>query len=195
MKTLVGKIAPHFEADAVFGNTFRKISLKDYAGKYLCLFFYPLDFTFVCPTELHAFSDRLGEFQKRKCEVLACSTDSKFSHQAWLSTPRSRGGIEGINYPILSDQNKNIARDYGVLFEEEGISYRGLFIIDEKQIVQHVLINNLPIGRSVDEALRIVDAIQYHSLVGEVCPANWKQGEKGMRTNSESLREFFADNS
>lgn len=195
METLVGKKAPYFEAEAAIGpNEFKQINLNDFKGKYLCLFFYPLDFTFVCPTELHAFSDKLEEFKKRNCEVVACSVDSQFSHAAWLRTPRTEGGIQGVKYPILSDMHKTIARSYGTLFEDDGVAFRGLFIINKDQVVQHALVNNLPLGRNVDEALRTLDAIQFHDENGEVCPANWEKGKKGMKANSTGLKSWFAEN-
>ena len=192
METLVGKKAPYFEAEATIGQDFKKITLNDYKGKYLCLFFYPLDFTFVCPTELHAFSDKMDEFKKRNCELLACSVDSKFSHAAWLRTPRNQGGIEGVKYPILSDIQKTIARSYGTLFEDGGIAFRGLFLINKDGVVQHALVNNLPLGRNVDEAVRVLDAIQYNEENGEVCPANWKKGDEAMKASSEGLKTYFA---
>ncbi len=191
MDTLVGKKAPYFETEAVIGQDFKTLSLNDYRGKYLLLFFYPLDFTFVCPTELHAFSDKIDEFKKRNCEVVACSIDSKFSHAAWLRTPRGQGGIEGVKYPILADIHKTIARSYGTLFEDGGVAFRGLFLIDKEGVVQHALVNNLPLGRSVDEALRTLDAIQYHAENGEVCPANWKKGEKAMVADQAGLQTWF----
>jgi len=192
METLVGKKAPYFEGEAAIGNDFKKISLNDFKGKYVCLFFYPLDFTFVCPTELHAFSDKIDEFKKRNCEVIACSVDSKFSHMAWLKTPRSKGGIEGVKYPIISDLHKTIARSYGTLFEDEGIAFRGLFLINKEGIVEHVTINNLPLGRNVDEYLRLLDAMQFHAEHGEVCPANWKKGETGMKADNKGLEDWFS---
>jgi peroxiredoxin (alkyl hydroperoxide reductase subunit C) len=192
METLVGKKAPYFEGEAVVGGEFKKISLNDYKGKYLCLFFYPLDFTFVCPTELHAFSDKLDEFAKRNCEVVACSIDSKFSHAAWLKTPKSAGGIEGVKYPILSDMHKTVSRSYGTLFEDAGIAFRGLFLINKEGVVQHVTLNNLPLGRNVDEVLRVLDAIQHNEQHGEVCPANWKKGDKAMKANTDGLKNWFA---
>ena len=192
METLVGKKAPYFEAEATIGQDFKKITLNDYKGKYLCLFFYPLDFTFVCPTELHAFSDKMDEFKKRNCELLACSVDSKFSHAAWLRTPRNQGGIEGVKYPILSDIQKTIARSYGTLFEDGGIAFRGLFLINKDGVVQHALVNNLPLGRNVDEAVRVLEAIQYNEENGEVCPANWKKGDEAMKASSEGLKTYFA---
>lgn len=193
MDSLVGKKAPYFEADAVIAGDFTHVKLDDYQGKYLCLFFYPLDFTFVCPTELHAFSDKIEEFKSRGCEVLACSIDSKFSHLAWLKTPKTKGGIEGVKYPIMADIQKTIARSYGTLFEDAGVAFRGLFMIDKNQVVRHVTINDLPLGRNVDEALRVLDAIQYHEEHGEVCPANWKKGEKSMKADTKGLEDFFAD--
>jgi peroxiredoxin (alkyl hydroperoxide reductase subunit C) len=192
METLVGKKAPYFEGDAVVGNDFKKITLNDFKGKYVCLFFYPLDFTFVCPTELHAFSDKIDEFKKRNCEVIACSVDSKFSHMAWLKTPRNKGGIEGVKYPIISDLHKTIARSYGTLFEDDGIAFRGLFLINKDGIVEHVTINNLPLGRNVDEYIRLLDAMQFHAEHGEVCPANWKKGETGMKADNKGLEDWFA---
>ena len=192
METLVGKKAPYFEGEAVIGNDFKKISLNDFKGKYVCLFFYPLDFTFVCPTELHAFSDKIEEFKKRNCEVIACSVDSKFSHLAWLKTPRNKGGIEGVKYPIIADMHKTIARSYGTLFEDEGIAFRGLFLINAEGVVEHVTINNLPLGRNVDEYLRLLDAMQFHAENGEVCPANWKKGETGMKADNKGLEDWFS---
>jgi peroxiredoxin (alkyl hydroperoxide reductase subunit C) len=194
METLVGKKAPYFEADAAIGGEFKKLSLNDFKGKYVLLFFYPLDFTFVCPTELHAFSDKVEEFRKRNCEVVACSVDSKFSHAAWLKTPRANGGIEGVQYPILSDMHKTISRSYGTLFEEEGIAFRGQFLIDKNGIVQHALVNNLPLGRNVDESLRLLDALQYHEEHGEVCPANWTKGKAGMKPTGDGLKNWFSKN-
>lgn len=193
MDSLVGKKAPYFEAEAAIGGDFTNVKLDDYKGKYLCLFFYPLDFTFVCPTELHAFSDKMDEFKKRGCEVLASSIDSKFSHSAWLKTPKTKGGIEGVKYPIMADIHKSIARSYGTLFEDAGVAFRGLFLIDQEQNVRHVTINDLPLGRNVDEAIRVLDAIQYHAEHGDVCPANWKKGEKSMKADNKGLEDFFSD--
>ena len=192
MSVLVGKQAPDFTAAAVQENKvidgFKLSSLK---GKYVVLFFYPLDFTFVCPTELHAFSDKLEEFKKRNVEVVGVSVDSHFSHLAWLRTPKAKGGIEGVNYPIVSDLNKSIAANYDVLVEGKGIAYRGLFLIDKQGVVRHQVVNDLPLGRSVDEALRMVDALQYFEANGEVCPANWKKGEKSMKATQNGVEEFF----
>jgi peroxiredoxin (alkyl hydroperoxide reductase subunit C) len=193
MAVLTGKQAPLFEAKAVkSGQIIENFSLKSMRGSYVCFFFYPLDFTFVCPTELHAFQAKLAEFEKRNCHVVGCSVDSHFSHQAWLSTPRSKGGIEGITYPIVSDLNKTIARDYDVLVPGEGIAYRGLFLIDKEGTVRHQVVNDLPLGRSVDETLRTLDALTFVEEHGEVCPANWKEGEKAMTPSQEGLTTYFA---
>lgn len=189
---LVGRKAPPFSTKAVVkGQIVDSFSLDQLLGKYVVLFFYPLDFTFVCPTELHAFQDKLSEFEKRGAQVVGCSVDSSYSHSAWLKTPKAKGGIEGIEYPILSDLNKSIARQYHVLQEEQGIAYRGLFILDREGIVRHQLVNDFPIGRSVDEVLRILDALAFYEAHGEVCPANWHAGEKAMKANSEGLEQYF----
>ena len=190
--SLVGKEAPAFKEKAVVGDKIvEEFSLKDFDGKYVFFFFYPLDFTFVCPTELHAFQAKLKDFEKRGAVVVACSVDSPFSHYAWLHTPKNKGGIEGIEYPIVSDLNKKISRDYGVLKEDEGIAYRGQFLIDQKGIVRHQLINDLPIGRSVEEALRLLDALIFTETHGEVCPANWHEGDKSMKPDQDGLKEYF----
>jgi len=193
MGVLVGKHAPNFKAKAVVnGQIVEDFSLVHYRGQNVVLFFYPLDFTFVCPTELHAFQERLEEFEKRQAQVIGCSVDSAYSHLAWLNTPKSKGGIEGVDYPLISDLNKTIAKDYDVLFEQEGIAYRGLFLIDKKGVVRHQVINDLPLGRSVDEAIRMLDALNYFEQHGEVCPANWNQGAKTFKPSNEGLEEYFA---
>lgn len=190
---LVNKEAPDFTAKAAQGTkVIDEFKLSDLRGKYVVMFFYPLDFTFVCPTELHAFQAKLGEFEKRNVQVVGVSIDSWFSHLAWLKTPKSKGGIEGVSYPIVSDLNKTISRDYDVLIEAAGIALRGLFLIDKNGIVQHQVINNLPLGRNVDEVLRMVDALQYTEEHGEVCPANWKEGAKSMKPTDAGLEEYFA---
>jgi peroxiredoxin (alkyl hydroperoxide reductase subunit C) len=173
---LVGSKAPHFVMDSTknLETLNEKVSLDDYAGKWLVLFFYPLDFTFVCPTEITALSDRAQEFKDLGAEILGVSIDSKFSHRAWIKTPREQGGLGELNYPLASDINKTVARDYGVLLEDEGIALRGLFIIDPEGIVQHATINSLNVGRNVDEVLRVLEACQ----TGGLCPANWKPGQK-----------------
>ena len=191
--SLVGKKAPKFQGKAILqGKTIDEVSLEDYLGKYVVFFFYPLDFTFVCPTELHAFQDKLEEFHKRGAEVVGCSIDSVFSHYAWLQVPKHKGGVQGITYPLVSDIHKKIAQDYGVLNEEEGVAFRGLFLIDPEGIIRHVLINDLPLGRSVEEAIRMLDALIFHEKNGEVCPANWREGGKGMRPNNEGLVSYFS---
>ncbi len=195
MSVLVGRKAPDFDVAAVTGgNQFAdSCKLSDYKGKYVVLFFYPLDFTFVCPTELHAFQDKLEEFTKRNVELIGCSVDSKFSHHAWLRTPRNRGGIEGVTYTLLSDINKTVSRDYDVLLEDAGVSLRGLFLIDRDGIVRHQVVNDLPLGRNVDEVLRMIDALQFTEEFGEVCPANWNKGAKTMKPDDEGLKDFFKD--
>lgn len=193
MSVLVGKKAPDFTATAVKGSEFIEgFKLSDFKGKYVVLFFYPLDFTFVCPTELHAFNEKLSEFKARDVEVIAVSVDSHYSHFAWLNTPKKAGGIQGVEYPIVSDLKKEIAASYDVLVEGAGIAYRGLFLIDKDFIVRHQLVNDLPLGRSVDEALRMVDALQFFNQNGEVCPANWSKGKKAMAASTEGLHEYFA---
>lgn len=189
---LIGKKAPEFKAQAVAnGKIVDDFSLDLFSGKYVILFFYPLDFTFVCPTELHAFEEKLKSFQDKGAEVIGCSVDSAFSHLAWINTPKSQGGIEGVTYPLVADLNKNVARDYHVLNEEAGVAFRGLFLIDKEGIIRHQLVNDLPLGRSVDEALRLLDALIFHETHGEVCPANWKAGEKSMKPTQEGLATYF----
>ena len=191
MSALVAKPAPEFTAQAVMPDgSFKEIKLSDYKGKYVILFFYPLDFTFVCPTEIIAFSEKMDEFKKRNTEVLGVSIDSHFSHLAWRNTDRKQGGLGDIQYPLVADVNKKITYDYGVM-HEAGIAFRGLFLIDTNGIVQHQLINNLPLGRNIDEALRMVDALQLHEKNGEVCPANWSEGSDGMKADPTGSKEYF----
>lgn len=185
------KPAPCFKGMAVVNGQFKEISLSDYKGKYVILFFYPLDFTFVCPTEIIAFSDRAQEFRDIGCELVAASTDSHFSHLAWVNTPRKQGGLGEMNIPLLADKSSKVARDYGVLDEESGIPFRGLFIIDDKQNLRQITINDLPVGRSVDETLRLVQAFQFTDKNGEVCPANWKPGKKSMKPDVKGSKEYF----
>lgn len=195
MSVLVGKQAPLFKTKAVVNNEIvDDFSLMHCRGKNIVLFFYPLDFTFVCPTELHAFQERLEDFEKRNTQVIGCSVDSCYSHLAWLNTPKNKGGIQGVNYPLISDLNKSIAKDYDVLIPSEGIAYRGLFLIDKEGIVRHQIVNDLPLGRSVDEAIRILDALIYFEMHGEVCPANWQQGKKTFKPSYEDLEGYFAHN-
>ncbi len=193
MGVLVGRKAPGFTAKAVVNRTIvENFTLEQHLGHKVLLFFYPLDFTFVCPTELHAFQEALAEFDKRGCRVLGCSVDSAFSHLAWVETPKSKGGIEGVTYPLISDLNKTIARDYDVLVPNDGIAFRALFLIDEKGMVFHQLVNALPLGRSVEEALRILDAQIFFEQHGEVCPANWSKGKRGMKASHAGLQDYVA---
>ncbi|XP_009611809.1 2-Cys peroxiredoxin BAS1, chloroplastic-like [Nicotiana tabacum] len=191
---LVGNKAPDFEAEAVFDQEFIKVKLSQYIGKkYVILFFYPLDFTFVCPTEITAFSDRYEEFQKVNTEILGVSVDSVFSHLAWVQTDRKSGGLGDLNYPLISDVTKSISKSYNVLIPDQGIALRGLFIIDKEGVIQHSTINNLAIGRSVDETLRTLQALQYvQENPDEVCPAGWKPGDKSMKPDPKGSKEYFA---
>jgi len=195
--TLVGKEAPQVDGYAIIdGKTIvENYSLEDLKDKYTLLFFYPLDFTFVCPTELHAFQEKLSEFEKRHCQVVGCSVDSHYCHLAWLNTPKNEGGIQGITYPLLADTCKSISKAFDVLDEEKGIAYRAQFLIDKEGVVRHALINDLPLGRNVDEALRIVDSWQFFEKHGEVCPANWKEGDKAMKPDQEGLKDYFRSGS
>jgi peroxiredoxin (alkyl hydroperoxide reductase subunit C) len=191
---LIGQPAPNFTAAAVVNGGFKDISLESYRGKYVVLFFYPLDFTFVCPTEITAFADRYSEFAALNTEILGVSVDSKFSHLSWIQMDKKKGGLGGsLPYPLVSDISKQISDDYGVLTAEH-IALRGLFIIDREGVLQHSTINNLAFGRSVDETLRTLQALQYiQSNPGEVCPAGWTPGSKTMKPDQEGLKEYFAD--
>ncbi len=187
--------APDFAAQAVMPDgTFKELTLSEYKGKYVVLFFYPLDFTFVCPTEIIAFSDRVGEFKERGAEIIGVSVDSHFSHLAWRNTPRKKGGIGDVQYPLVSDLDKSISCHYGVLLEKPGIALRGLFLIDKEGILRHITVNDLPLGRNVDEALRVIDALNFHEENGEVCPANWQKGKDGMKPSQEGLEEYATAN-
>lgn len=207
MTTLVGKKAPAFKASAVVhgGEIVNDFTLEQYVGKkYVIFFFYPKDFTFVCPTELHAFQEKLSEFEKRGCAIVACSTDTEQSHWGWLQMSKKDGGIKGITYPIVADTNKTISLNYGCLNGEysidenenfvassEMIAYRALYLIDKKGTVRHLLINDLPLGRNVDEALRMLDALQFNEENGEVCPANWNAGKEGMKADHKGVAEYL----
>lgn len=193
MPTLVSKPAPDFTATAVMpdGSFKADFKLSDYRGKYVVLFFYPLDFTFVCPTEIVGFSDRIEEFKKLNTEVIGVSIDSQFSHLAWRNTDRKKGGLGNIGYPLVADLDKSISQAYDVLLDA-GIALRGLFLIDKAGVVQHQLINNLPLGRNIDEALRMVEALQYFEKNGEVCPANWKPGADGMKPDPQGSQSYFS---
>ena len=195
MTTLVTKEAPDFTAQAVMpDNSMSELTLTSYRGKYVLLFFYPLDFTFVCPSEILAFDKALDAFKEKNCEVLGVSVDSQFTHFAWRNTPVNNGGIGNIHFPLVADLDKSIAQAYGVLLPA-GISLRGLFLIDRSGIVQHQLVNNLPLGRNVDEAIRILDALQFTEKYGEVCPANWKPGEEGMKPTAQGVAEYLSKHS
>jgi len=187
----VGKSAPDFCCDAVIDSQIKKVTLKDFGDKYKLIFFYPLDFTFVCPTELHALQENKHEFEKRNTQVIGVSVDSPFSHLAWLEQPKNKGGICGVNFPLIADINKCMAKSYGVLNEEEGVALRGAFLLDKNNIVQYAAINNLPLGRSISELLRIVDALQHVEKAGEVCPANWTSGARAMKADQKGLQEYF----
>lgn len=208
MSVLVGKKAPHFSAPAVINGEeiVENFSLDQYIGKnHVVFFFYPKDFTFVCPTELHAFQEKLGEFEKRGVKVVACSTDTEESHYSWLQMSKDHGGIQGVTYTIVADTTKAISTNFGVLFgnydyNENGelyangpmIAFRGLFLIDKDGIVQHQVVNHLPLGRNVDETLRMVDALQHHEQHGEVCPANWEKGDEAMKENFKSVADYLS---
>jgi alkyl hydroperoxide reductase subunit AhpC len=189
-----GMPAPHWKGTAVVDGEFKEISLSDYKGKYLVFFFYPLDFTFVCPTEIIAFSERVAEFQSIGCEIVGCSCDSQFSHLAWISTPRKQAGLGHMNMPLLADKTCEIARSYGILKEDEGIAFRGLFVIDTKGIIRNITVNDLPVGRSVDETMRLVQAFQFTDKHGEVCPAGWKPGKDTIKPKVDDSKKYFEKN-
>ncbi len=209
---LVTKHAPEFTAQAVMpDNSIQELSLSSYNGKKVVLFFYPLDFTFVCPTELIAFNHRLNDFKSKGVEVLGCSIDSQFSHLAWKNTDVNNGGIGNVQYPLIADVDKSISRNYEVLLETENVlietedavenqsiggtvALRGSFLIDEDGVVRHSVINDLPLGRNIDEMLRMVDALDFHQKHGEVCPAGWKDGDSGMEGSTEGVASYLSDN-
>jgi peroxiredoxin (alkyl hydroperoxide reductase subunit C) len=207
MAVLVGKKAPIFKAKAVVNGVeiVDDFSLQQYIGqKYVILFFYPKDFTFVCPTELHAFQEKLAEFEKRNCAVVACSTDTEQSHWGWLQMPKNNGGIQGVTYPVVADTNKTISYHFDVLDGEyfvdenntftataELVAYRGLFLIDKEGVVQHQLVNNMPLGRNVDEAIRTLDALIFNEENGEVCPANWVAGKEGLKDTHDGIASYL----
>ncbi len=192
MSSLVTKEAPDFTAKAVMPNfQIEDFTLSDLRGKYVLLFFYPLDFTFVCPSEIIAFDKKLEAFKQRETEVVSVSVDSEYSHFAWKNTPPEKGGIGNVQFPMVADITKNIAREYGILFDES-VALRGMFLIDKKGIVRHATINDLPLGRNVDEAIRMVDALQFFEKHGEVCPANWKPGEEGMKADANGVAAYLS---
>ena len=193
MASMVTREAPDFTAQAVMGdNTFEELKLSSYRGKYVILFFYPLDFTFVCPSEIIAFNDRLDEFHAKDTEIIGVSVDSHYTHLAWKKTPREEGGIGDIRYPLVADLNKNISRDYGVLIDES-VALRGLFLIDRDGVIRHALVNDLGLGRSVDEAMRMLTALRFTEEHGEVCPANWTEGDDAMVATPEGVAEYLAE--
>jgi peroxiredoxin (alkyl hydroperoxide reductase subunit C) len=192
LTTLVTQEAPDFTAEAVMpDNSFGSITLSAFKGKYVLLFFYPLDFTFVCPSEILAFNKKVEEFKKKNCELIGVSVDSKFTHLAWKNTPIDNGGIGKIQYPLVQDLNKEIAKSYGILLNSS-VALRGLFLIDTKGFVRHSIINDLPLGRNVEEALRMVDALQFHETHGDVCPANWKHGDEAMKPTAAGVASYLA---
>lgn len=208
MSVLTGKKAPKFNAAAVIngGEMVEDFSLEQYLGKkYVVFFFYPLDFTFVCPTEIIAFQEKIAEFEKRDVAVVGCSIDSNFSHWAWLNTPKDKGGIQGVKYPLVSDLSKTISENYGVLageydlddegnsvFNGEPVAYRGLFLIDKEGVVRHQVVNDMPLGRSVSETLRMVDALQFFEKNGEVCPADWKEGDDAIKADTDGIADYLS---
>ncbi|XP_069126507.1 peroxiredoxin-like [Argopecten irradians] len=185
------KPAPEFRGTAVVDGEIKDISLADYRGKYVVFFFYPMDFTFVCPTEIIAFSDRVEEFRAIDCEVIACSCDSQFSHLAWINTPRKQGGLGNMKIPLLADKTLEISKAYGCLKEDEGISFRALYIIDGKGNLRQITMNDLPVGRSVDETLRLVQAFKFTDEHGEVCPAGWKPGKDTIKPDVKGKMAYF----
>jgi len=192
MCALVAKEAPNFKAQAVLeNNAIEEIELSSFRGKYVVLFFYPLDFTFVCPSEIIAFDKKLNAFQEKNAQIIGVSVDSQYTHYAWKNTPVDKGGIGPVRYPLVADLDKNIARAYGVLLDDS-VALRGLFLIDREGVVRHQVVNDLPLGRNVDEALRMLDALQFVEEHGEVCPANWKKGEEGMRPDADGVADYLA---
>ncbi|KAI8824509.1 peroxiredoxin-2 [Fimicolochytrium jonesii] len=195
MAPIIGKKAPVFNTQALVDGQFKKVSLDDYKGKYVVLFFYPMDFTFVCPTEIIAFSDKIEEFRKLNTEVIAASTDTVFSHLAWTNQPRKQGGLGEMKIPILADVTKKVSSDYGVLIsdgDDAGVALRGTFIIDPEQSLRIAHVNDLPIGRNVDEYIRLIEALRFHAEHGEVCPANWKKGGATIKTDPNASKEYFS---
>lgn len=192
--SLVGSKAPVFSAPTVLpDNTIKPdFGLEELRGKYVVLFFYPLDFTFVCPTEILEFNRKLTEFKERGVEVVGVSVDSQYSHLAWKNTPVDKGGIGNVQYPLVADLTKQISRDYGVLVEDAGVALRGTFLIDKEGVVKHSVINDLGLGRNIDEAIRMVDALRYHEKYGEVCPANWREGEEAMKPTAEGVASYLS---
>ena len=194
MESLVQKKAPDFKTEALVGMDFKELALSDYKGQWVCLFFYPLDFTFVCPTEITAFDDSYSKFKELGCEILGCSVDSKFSHLAWAKTARKEGGIGKLSFPLLADIKKEIGRSYGVMIESAGVTLRGLYLINPQGVVQYSVTHDLGIGRNVEEVLRVLSALQETARTGEVCPANWTPGKSTMKPDTDKSKEFFQAN-
>jgi len=195
MSVLVGKQAPDFTAAAVMadGSINENFSLSDYSGKYVVLFFYPLDFTFVCPSELIAFDHRIKEFEDRGVQVIGCSIDSQFTHSAWRNTAVDAGGIGAVAYPLVADVKHGICQSYDVEFADAGVAFRGSFLIDKNGAVMHQVVNHLPLGRNIDEMLRMIDALQFTEEHGEVCPAGWNRGDKGMVPDADGVASYLAN--
>ena len=195
MSVLVGKQAPDFTAAAVMpdGSINESFSLSDYSGKYVVLFFYPLDFTFVCPSELIAFDHRIKEFSDRGVQVIGCSIDSQFTHAAWRNTAVDAGGIGEVAYPLVADVKHEICQAYDVEFADAGVAFRGSFLIDKDGVVRHQVVNDLPLGRNIDEMLRMIDALQFTEKHGEVCPAGWNKGDRGMVPDADGVAAYLAD--
>ncbi len=192
MCNLITKEAPDFTAQTVTAdNSISELTLSSYRGKNVVLFFYPLDFTFVCPSEILAFNKAVDDFKSKNCEIIGVSVDSQFTHLAWKNTPVAEGGIGNVQFPLVADLNKSISQSYGVLLPDEGVSLRGLFLIDKEGIIRHALVNDLPLGRNVDEALRMVDALQFFEEHGDVCPANWRPGEDAMKPTAEGVADYL----
>lgn len=190
---MITKEAPDFTATAVLADhSFKEdFTLSDFRGKYVILFFYPLNFTFVCPSEILAFNKAVDEFEQNNCQLIGISVDSHYSHLAWKNTPVNKGGIGNINYPLVSDLDKSISKNYGVLLDQ-GVALRGLFLIDKEGIIRHMVVNDLPLGRSVNEALRLLHALQFTEKYGDVCPANWQKGEEAMKPTAEGVAEYLS---
>ncbi len=188
---LIGKQAPLFSCKGIIQGEIKDVALDDYKGKTKVLFFYPLDFSFVCPTELHAFQDALSEFEKRQTSVIGISVDSVYAHLAWLSQPKEQGGIQGVTYPLLSDITKSVSRAYEALNEQEGVAYRALYIVDKNNVIQSIQLNGLSLGRNINEVLRLVDAVEFVETHGEVCPANWTAGEDGIKPTHAGVVDYF----
>lgn len=196
MSVLVGRPAPDFTAAAVLGDgsIVEDFKLSDYKGKYVVIFFYPLDFTFVCPSEIIAHDHRVAAFEERGVQVIGVSIDSQFTHHAWRNTPVEKGGIGPVKFPLVADVNHDIVTNYGIAHPEAGVALRASFLIDKDGVVQHQVVNNLPLGREVDEMLRLVDALQFTEEHGEVCPAGWQKGQSGMKPTSDGVAEYLAGN-